>query len=177
MESTLVTDVSEPSTVNDMNWINPGPVSWIYWAHNHGTKDYQIVKEYIDLAVQMKWPYTLIDWEWDEMANGGNIEDAVEYSLKQGIKPLLWYNSGTSWIGPGAPGPQDRLNTKENREKEYCWLNKMGISGIKVDFFKSDGAESMNYYIDLLEDAIKHKLMVNFHGLPFRGDGRELILI
>lgn len=164
VESTLVTDVSEPSTVNDMNWINPGPVSWIYWAHNHGTKDYQIVKEYIDLAVQMKWPYTLIDWEWDEMANGGNIEDAVEYSLKQGIKPLLWYNSGTSWIGPGAPGPQDRLNTKENREKEYCWLNKMGISGIKVDFFKSDGAESMNYYIDLLEDAIKHKLMVNFHG-------------
>ena len=58
----------------------------------------------------MKWPYTLIDWEWDEMGNGGNLQDAVKYALEQGIKPLLWYNSSTSWLGPG---PLYRLNKKE----------------------------------------------------------------
>lgn len=63
-ESTLVTDVSDPSKVEDTEWIKPGMVSWIYWAYNHGSQDYQIVKEYIDLAVKMKWPYDLIDWEW-----------------------------------------------------------------------------------------------------------------
>ena len=89
VESTLVTDVSDPSKVEDTEWINPGMVSWIYWAYNHGSKDYQRVKEYIDLAVRMKWPYDLIDWEWDEMGNGGNLQDAVEYALEQGIKPLL----------------------------------------------------------------------------------------
>ena len=40
----------------------------------------------------------------------------------------------------------------------------MGISGIKVDFFAGDSISSMDYYIDLLEDAAKYKLMVNLHG-------------
>lgn len=161
VESTLVTDVSDPSKVEDTEWINPGMVSWIYWAHNHGSKDYQIVKEYIDLATRMKWPYDLIDWEWDEMGNGGNLQDAVKYALGQGIKPLLWYNSSTSWLGPG---PLYRLNKKEDREKEYKWLSDMGVAGIKVDFFTGDSVATMNYYMDLLEDAVKYKLMLNFHG-------------
>lgn len=161
VESTLVTDVSDPSKVEDTEWITPGMVSWIYWAYNHGSKDYQRVKEYIDLAVRMKWPYDLIDWEWDEMGNGGNLQDAVKYALEQGVKPLLWYNSSTSWLGPG---PLYRLNKKEDREKEYKWLSDMGVAGIKVDFFTGDSVATMNYYMDLLEDAVKYKLMLNFHG-------------
>ena len=150
-ESTLVTDVSDPSKVEDTEWIKPGMVSWIYWAYNHGSQDYQIVKEYIDLAVKMKWPYDLIDWEWDVMRNGGNIQDAVKYALSQGVKPLVWYNSSTNWIGPG---PLFRLNKKADREKEYKWLSDMGVAGIKVDFFSGDSVSTMNYYIDLLEDAV-----------------------
>ena len=69
VESTLVTDVSEPSKIEDTSWIEPGVVSWIYWAYNHGSKDYKIVKEYIDMAVTLDLPYILIDAEWDEMAN------------------------------------------------------------------------------------------------------------
>lgn len=161
VESTLVTDVSDPSKVEYTEWINPGIVSWIYWAYNHGSKDYQKVKEYIDLAAEMHWTYNLIDWEWDEMSNGGNLQDAVKYTLNKGIKPLLWYNSSTNWIGPG---PLFRLNKKQDREKEYAWLSEMGIAGIKVDFFSGDSVSTMNYYIDLLEDAIKYKLMLNFHG-------------
>lgn len=161
VESTLVTDVSDPSKVEDTEWITPGMASWIYWAYNHGSKDYQRVKEYIDLAVRMKWPYDLIDWEWDEMENGGNLQDAVKYALQQGIKPLLWYNSSTSWLGPG---PLYRLNRKEDREKEYKQLSDMGVAGIKVDFFAGDSVATMNYYMDLLEDAVKYKLMLNFHG-------------
>lgn len=161
VESTLVTDVSDPSKVEYTEWINPGMVSWIYWAYNRGSKDYQKVKEYIDLAAEMHWTYNLIDWEWDEMSNGGNLQDAVKYTLNKGIKPLLWYNSSTNWIGPG---PLFRLNKKQDREKEYAWLSEMGIAGIKVDFFSGDSVSTMNYYIDLLEDAIKYKLMLNFHG-------------
>ncbi len=56
------------------------------------------------MAVEMKWPYVLIDAEWDEMKNGGNVEDAIRYAIEKGVKPLLWYNSSTAWIKAwGAP--------------------------------------------------------------------------
>ena len=164
VESTLVTDVAGGGTVTDKSWIKPGVSSWIYWAYNHSSKDFQKVKEYIDLAHDMGWPYTLIDWEWDEMANGGNLEDAMAYAREKGVKVNLWYNSGTSWIGPGAPGPQDRLRTREAREKEMTRLEQMGATGIKVDFFLPDGHEMVDYYLDILEDAARHHLLVDFHG-------------
>lgn len=164
VESTLVTDVSDPAVTEDTDWIVPGTAAWIYWAHNHGTRDFQKVKEYIDLAAHMKWTYDLMDCDWDVMGNGGNIEDAVKYALQKGVKPLIWYNSSTNWTGTGAPGPLYRLNEKENREKEYKWLSDLGIAGVKIDFFRNDRAETMNYYIDLLEDAVKYKLLINFHG-------------
>ena len=164
VESTLVTDVADECRIEDTSWIKPGVSSWIYWAYNHSSKDFQKVKEYIDLAHDMGWPYTLIDWEWDEMANGGDLEDAMAYARRRGVKVNLWYNSGTSWVGDGAPGPQDRLRTREAREREMTRLERMGATGIKVDFFLPDNREMVDYYLDILEDAARHHLLVDFHG-------------
>lgn len=161
VESTLVTDVSEPAAFKNTEWIKPGSVAWVYWAYNHGSKDYQKVIEYIDLAAKMNWPYVLIDWEWDVMTNGGNLNDALNYAKSKGVKVHLWYNSGTDWLDPT---PNDRLLTAEKREREFSWLNKIGVVGIKVDFFGGDQQEVMKYYIDILQDAARHQLLVNFHG-------------
>ena len=163
VESTLVTDLSSPSKIADPSWIKPGVSSWIYWAYNHGSKDFDLDIEYVDLAADMGWPYCLVDWEWPDM-EGGSMEEVVDYAKEMGIKVNLWYNSGTSWIGPGAPQPQDRLNNAENREKEFSWLESLGVSGVKVDFFLPDDATMVNYYLDILEDAAKHHLLVDFHG-------------
>ena len=163
--STLVTDVSEPCRIEDTSWIKPGSVSWIYWAYNHGSNDCQIIRQYVDMAVDMHWPYVLIDAEWDEMKNGGSIEAAIRYAHDRGIKPLLWYNSSTAWLKAwGAPGPHERLNAPELREREFAWLEKMGVAGVKIDFFAGDKQETMEYCIDLLECAARHHLLVNFHG-------------
>jgi hypothetical protein len=162
VESTLITDVSEPNKLKETDWIKPGPVSWIYWANNHGSKDYQKVVEYIDFAAEMKWPYDLIDWEWDVMSNGGTITDAVNYAKSKGIKPIMWYNSGTCLLEQATP--VDRLLTAQKRAEEFKWLNKIGVFGIKVDFFAGDQQDMMKYYIDILKDAAKYHLMVNFHG-------------
>lgn len=164
VESTLVTDVAQDCKIEDTSWIRPGVSAWIYWAYNHSSKDYAKVKEYIDLAVEMHWPYNLIDWEWDVMENGGNIEDALKYAASKGVKANLWYNSGTSWIGNGAPGPQDRLLTAQAREKEMTRLEELGATGIKVDFFLPDGPDMIDYYLDILSDAARHHLLVDFHG-------------
>ena len=147
-----------------MDWVEPGVSSWVYWAYNHGSKDFQINKDFIDLAVKMGWPYCLIDWEWPQMENGGDIADVLSYAKEKGVRINLWYNSGTSWVGDGAPQPQDRLNDPERREKELAWLESLGVSGIKVDFFLPDDATMVDYYLDILEDAAKHHLLVDFHG-------------
>lgn len=163
VESTLVQDVSEPSKIENTDWIKPGVASWNYWSHNHGTKDYQVVKKFADLAAFMGWPYTLLDWEWDAMSNGGDLEDAAEYIESLGVKPWLWYNSGGdhNWV-PATP--KDRMLTHENRVEEFTKLKKMGFVGVKVDFFESEKQDMINYYIDILEDAAEFEMMVNFHG-------------
>ena len=170
VQSTLVTDVSEPSKLDDTSWIKPGVVSWIYWANNHGSNDYNIIKKYVDMAVALHLPYVLIDAEWDEMdklpSNAGKtIEDAVAYAKSKGIKPLIWYNSSVGWVN-GAPGPKYRLNKPEDREKEFAWCEKIGVVGVKIDFFSGDNQANMDYCQDLLESAARHHLLVNFHGAP-----------
>ena len=163
IQSTLVTDVSEPCKLTDTSWIKPGVVSWIYWAYNHGSNDYNIIKKYVDMAVTLKLPYVLIDAEWDQMQDGKTIEDAVAYANSKGIKPMIWYNSSVGWID-GAPTPKFRLNKPEDREKEFAWCEKIGVAGVKIDFFSGDCQRDMTYCIDLLECAAKHHLLVNFHG-------------
>lgn len=163
VESTLVDDVSTPSKIQDTDWIKPGLVSWNYWSSNHGTKDYRIVCEFADLAAKMGWRYTLLDWEWDTMGNGGDLQDAVNYIQSKGVKPLLWYNSGGdhTWVGAT---PKDRMLNHANRVEEFTKLRKMGIAGVKVDFFESEKQNMIQYYLDILEDAAKFQMMVYFHG-------------
>ena len=163
VESTLVTDVAEPCQLQDVSWIKPGVVSWVYWAYNHGSNDYNIIKKYVDMAVALHLPYVLIDAEWDEMKDGKTIEDAVAYARSCNIKPLIWYNSSVGWVN-GAPGPKFRLNKPEDREREFAWCERIGVAGVKVDFFSGDTQANMDYCIDLIEDAARHHLLMNFHG-------------
>ena len=163
VESTLVTDVSDPCRISDVSWIQPGVVSWVYWAYNHGSNDYNIIKKYVDLAATLHLPYVLIDAEWDTMKDGKTIEDAVNYAKSQGVKPMIWYNSSVGWVD-GAPTPKYRLNKAFDREQEFAWCEKIGVVGVKIDFFSGDNQMNMDYCQDLLESAARHHLYVNFHG-------------
>ena len=163
VESTLVTDVSKPCQLDDTSWIHPGVVSWVYWAYNHGSDDYNIIKKYTDLAATLKLPYVLIDAEWDRMKDGKTVEDAVAYANSKGVKPMIWYNSSVGWVD-GAPTPKFRLNKPEDREREFAWCEQIGVAGVKIDFFSGENQKNMDFCIDLLESAARHHLLVNFHG-------------
>jgi alpha-glucosidase len=161
--STLTDDVSPASVLKNAEWVQPGKVSWNYWSSNHGTKDYKIVTAFADLAARMNWPYTLLDWEWDSMSNGGNVEDAAKYALSKKVKPLIWYNSGGNhtWV---SSTPKDRMLTHESRLKEFAKLSAMGFVGVKIDFFESEKQQMIAYYLDILADAAACKMLVYFHG-------------
>jgi hypothetical protein len=163
VESTLVDDVSTPSVISNTDWVKPGKVSWNYWSNNHGTKDFKVVCKFADLAAEMNWPYTLLDWEWDAMGNGGKLEDALKYIHSLGIKPLMWYNSGGdhTWV---TATPMNRMLTHENRVEEFTKLKKLGVAGVKIDFFESEKQDMIKYYLDILDDAAQYQMMVYFHG-------------
>lgn len=163
VESTLVDDVSAPSIISKTDWVKPGIASWNYWSDNHGTKDFKTVCKFADLAASMGWPYTLLDWEWDAMGNGGKLEDALKYIHLLGVKPLIWYNSGGdhTWV---SATPKDRMLTHENRMKEFAKLKDLGVAGVKIDFFESEKQNMIKYYLDILDDAAKFDMMVYFHG-------------
>lgn len=163
VESTLTDDVSQPSVIKNTDWIKPGLVSWNYWSSNHGTKDFKIVCDFADLAASMGWPYTLLDWEWDAMSNGGNLEDALKYIHSKGVKPLMWYNSGGPHTGVTST-PRDRMLTHENRVEEFTKIKKLGVVGVKIDFFESEKQDMIKYYLDILDDAAAFEMMVYFHG-------------
>ncbi len=165
VESTLVSDNSAGSRLNDTSWIEPGVAAWIYWAYNHGSNDFEIIRKYIDFAAELRLPYVLIDAGWDEMKDGFTVADAIAYALSKDIGPLIWYNSSVGWVD-GAPGPKFRLNTPEDLEKEFTWCEEIGVRGVKIDFFSGDTNLNWKYMEQLLEAAACHNLLVNFHGAP-----------
>lgn len=55
VESTLVNDAALSSRIDDTSWIEPGVASWIYWANNHGSNDYNIITSYVDMARELKF--------------------------------------------------------------------------------------------------------------------------
>lgn len=162
VESTLVTDVAEDASF-DASWVKPGVASWIYWAYNHGSQEYDLLKHYVDLAAEMKWPYTLVDAEWDVM-RGGTIEQLCRYAVSKGIDPIIWYNSSTAWTGKSAPTPQWMLNDADKCEQEFAKIASWGVKGVKIDFFADDTQSISRYYHQLITTAARHHLTVNFHG-------------
>lgn len=162
VETTLPTDLSAPSAVKDISWIKPGRASWSWWSDSESPQDYNRMLPFIDLAAEMGWEYHLVDANWNRMKNG-NIEKLVEYANSKNVGLLVWYNSGGKH-NVVEEEPRDLMDDPIARKKEFERISKMGIKGIKVDFFQSDKQEIIGQYVGILKDAAENNLLVNFHG-------------
>ncbi|TCD21756.1 glycoside hydrolase family 97 protein [Pedobacter psychrodurus] len=163
-ESTLGTDLAAPAKAD----INPhlfqlGKASWSWIMLKDNSIIYDIQKKYIDFAADMKWEYCLIDVDWDTKIGYEKMQQLTDYAKSKNVGLLLWYNSAGDW-NTVKYTPKNKLTTHENRLKEFALLQKMGIKGIKVDFFGGDGQSMIRYYLELFEDAAKFGLNVNCHG-------------
>lgn len=166
IESTLGTDLAIPARYDVTSWLEPGVASWSWVILKDGATVYNTQKEFIDFASSMNWRYCLVDALWDTQIGYTQIQQLAEYAEARDVKLLLWYNSAGNW-NTTPQTPKDKLLTKELRHSEFQKLREMGIGGIKVDFFAGDGQSMMNYYIDILKDAAKYNLAVNFHGCTY----------
>jgi hypothetical protein len=162
VESDFVVTLNPPSKISDESWIKPGRASWSWWSDWPSSKDFNKLKKFVDLAVEMGWEYSLVDANWDIMT-GGNIEQLIEYANSKNIGILMWYNSGGAH-NDVTERPRDIMSNPEARKAEFEKLAKWGVKGIKVDFFQSDKPAIIKQYFDILKDAADNQIIVNFHG-------------
>jgi hypothetical protein len=119
--------------------------------------------KYIDLAAEMGYEYILIDALWDTNIGYEKMEELISYAHSKGVDVFLWYNSNGGF-NDAPQGPRNRMHTSIARKEEMKWLKKVGVKGLKVDFFGGDKQETMRFYEDILSDANDYGLMIIFHG-------------
>ena len=172
VESTLPTDVSPPSTVEDTNFVQPGTVAWSWLPLKDESITAETQRRVIDMAAAYGFEYTLIDNWWDREIGYDGVRSLAQYADEKGVGLFLWYNSNGNF-NEAPQTPQDRMHTAEARREEFARLDEMGIAGVKVDFFGGDKQSVVQLYRDIYRDAAAHDLMVNVHGstLP-RGEHR-----
>jgi alpha-glucosidase len=163
VESTLVTDLSAPTTMTDEPWVRPGRASYGWWKDDDASKKEDVLERFVDLAATMTWEYSLIDANWHLLPEGA-LERVIEYAKAKNVGIILWYNSGGPHNDVTKWGPRDRLFDPEKRRAEFARIASLGVKGMKVDFWHSDKQSLIALYYDMMKDAAAAHLMIDFHG-------------
>ena len=135
--------------------------SWLIWQDNSVNYDDQV--KMIDVAAAQEYEAVLVDALWDKQIGRKRIEELSKYAKSKKVSLMLWYNSN-GFENDAPQTPRQIMNNAIARKKEMAWMKKIGVVGIKVDFFGGDKQETMKLYEDILSDANDYGLEVIFHG-------------
>ena len=162
VETTVPFDFVKPLYEPSINY-QPGRYtwSWLVWQDNSINYDDQV--KFIDLAAAQGYEYTLVDNWWDTQIGREKIEKLSEYAQSKGVHLMLWFNSN-GFENDAPQGPRNIMSNSIARKKEMAWMQKIGVKGIKVDFFGGDKQETMRLYEEILSDANDYGIQVIFHG-------------
>jgi alpha-glucosidase len=175
--STLLTNLSTPSRIEDTSWIKPGLTSWDWWngpviAKYPGKRtSTEVAEALIDFSAEQGFAYAMVDEGWYAGAGGGgvrrpgvdithwndpiDVEKVAAYAATKHVRLWLW----THWQA-----------LDDQMEEALTLYERLGIAGIKVDFMDRDDQWMVNWYSKLLAAAARHHLMVDLHGAyPPRG--------
>jgi hypothetical protein len=162
-ESTLGTDLADPPAHGaKLLPALPGKAAWSWPLLGDDQTIVKVQKQFIDYATDMGWQYTLVDSAWDRQIGYDGLKELVAYGKPKGVKILIWYNSAGEWNTTPLT-PRDKM-LPATRLAEFQKIKEIGIAGVKVDFFAGDAQSTIAYYHDILEDAARVGLAVNFHG-------------
>jgi alpha-glucosidase len=64
------------------------------------------------------------------------------------------------------PGPEaDSLGLRGRVEEAFAAFEKLGWSGMMVDFFDHDDQETVEFAEEILRAAARHRILIHFHGI------------
>jgi alpha-glucosidase len=168
IESEIIQNLNDPCAIQDPSWIKPGMCAWDHWWSGEVKMEMPVIKQYIDLASQMGWPYMLVDWQWYGKFNSPEADitkwapqismpEIIEYAKSKNVKIIVWLYSSD-------------VNRNSAYKKAFPLYEKWGVAGIKIDFMDRDDQQMVNWYHDIIKCAAENHLMVDFHG-AYKPDG------
>ncbi|MHC4149002.1 MAG: glycoside hydrolase family 97 protein [Planctomycetota bacterium] len=162
IESDIIVKLNKPCAIKDTSWIKPGKMAWDHWWSGDTKMDTQTLKQYIQFASDMGFPYQLVDWTWygqkplenpdldiTTVVPDVNMPELLRFAKDKGVKLWLWLH----WT-----------HADKQYEEAFALYEKWGIAGVKIDFMQRDDQEMVNWYHKIVKKAAEHHLLVNFHG-------------
>ena len=162
VETTIPYDVAEPLYEASQQY-KPSRYTWSWLIWQDGSINYDDQVKMIDVAAAQEYEAVLVDALWDKQIGRKRIEELSKYAKSKKVSLMLWYNSN-GFENDAPQTPRQIMNNAIARKKEMAWMKKIGVVGIKVDFFGGDKQETMKLYEDILSDANDYGLEVIFHG-------------
>ena len=162
VETTIPFDVVEPKYQASGEY-KPGRYTWSWLIWQDSSINYADQVQFIDLAARYGYEYVLIDANWDTNIGREGIARLADYAKAKGVRLILWYNSNGYW-NDAPQTPRNIMSGTVRRKQEMAWMERIGIAGIKVDFFGGDKQKTMQLYENILSDANDYHLAVIFHG-------------
>lgn len=179
LESSTLYCLNEPSTIKDVSWIKPGKITFSWWNGDvyDGKRDLPILSlamasKYIDFCARAGIPThsltsdekTVSPWYFQSalgVAPGPDTDvtrtradfdlPAIRrYAAEKKVR--LW-----TWVHQGA--------LRGRVEQAFAAFEKMGWSGMMVDFFDHDDQESVEHAEAILQAAARHHILIHFHGI------------
>ena len=159
--SALILTLNPPPEGGDaaFAWVKPGATGWDWWVGSKLTQSG--IREQIDFAAEMGWPYHTIDAGWYGRPNHGpgvklapradlDFPALFAYAKEKGVGLWLW----VYWSALEDNGIDTTFDAFEQ------W----GVKGVKIDFMDRQDQEMVQWYEKVVRSAAKHHILVNFHG-------------
>ncbi|RUT72523.1 glycoside hydrolase family 97 protein [Flavobacterium cupreum] len=172
IENTMTLKLAAKSELKESSWIKPGQVSWEWWngAAPYGADvnfisgyNLETYKYYIDFASKYGIKYIIMDEGWgktteDPYTPNPNIDlhELIRYSKEKNVGIVLWL----TWL------------TVDKNMELFKTFKDWGIAGVKIDFMDRSDQVMVRYYENVVKEAAKHQIFVDFHG-AFKPAGLE----
>jgi alpha-glucosidase len=179
LESEAIYCLNDPPVIKDTSWIKPGKITFHWW--NGDVYDGQpglpilsveMAKKYIDFCARNGIPMhsltstegTTTPWYYQSKPGvepgpdtdvtrprpGFDLAAIRQYAESKQVR--LW-----TWVHQGA--------LRGRVEEAFSAFEKLGWSGMMVDFFDHDDQDSVEFAESILEAAARHHILIHFHGV------------
>jgi alpha-glucosidase len=178
LESNVVYCLNMPIAIGDTAWIKPGKMTWSWWNGNlYEAKPTEPIlsvpmnQKYIDFCARSGVLYHSVIADetttpWYRQTNKGitpgpdtdvtkpradlDLEGIRRYAESKGIR--LW-----TWVHQAA--------LRGRVEEAFAAFEKLGWSGMMVDFFDHDDQDTVEHAEAILQAAARHHILIHFHGI------------
>lgn len=179
LESGTLYCLNEPVQIGDTRWIKPGKLTFSWW--NGDVFDgkpgapilsLEMARKYVDFCARHGIAFhsltstenTVTPWyvqtrpgvepgpdtDVTRPRPGFDLEAIREYAAAKGVR--LW-----TWVHQGA--------LRGRVEEAFTAFEKLGWSGMMVDFFDHDDQETIEFAESVLESAARHHILIHLHGV------------